>query len=846
MMLRLCLLLLALLPLSSSYAANNQSVLAISSSTASLADIESPEAFLGYPLGTWHLRHDQINYYLKQLAKQSSRVSLEDTGKSHEARQQLTAVITAPKHQANLEQILKQRQKVKSGEKMTGPLVIWLAYSIHGDEASGAHAALEVSYQLSHSQTPWVKQLLDEAIVLITPTQNPDGFDRFSTWTNNYTGKVKVSDENHNEHRQNWPSGRRNHYFADLNRDWLFLRHPESRGRIALFHKWQPHYVGDFHEMGHNQSYFFQPGVPTRTHPFTPKENQRITEVLAGYHADALDKVKQPYFSKQMFDDFYYGKGSTYPDINGAVGILFEQASVRGQEQESENGKLRFADAIANQVATSYSSLKGALALKQALIDYQSQFYKRKDKHLPSGREVGFLVSASSDPGRRDDLASLLRQHQIRYFYLNDNIKQGKHRYEQRDSLFIPINQPQKTLLLALFDQRTEFEDATFYDVSNWNLAHSYQLHIARDVSLNVDDLLLEPTINKPIAIAPSSVAILIDWRQQNAAPMLQQLLENDIKVKFAAKPFNLMNNQLELNFAAGTLQVPLGKQKLSANELANLITLLANTHGVDYQVTNSSRASTGIDLGSPDFHPINKVKPLVITGYGTNSSEVGELWYYMDQHLGVPLTQVDSSRLPRLSLEKYTHLFLSDGSYDNFDDKLARKLGQFANRGGVIVAQKGALEWLSRGNLLRADLRKARFFEQLFPTEGLTFAEQDKLNARKSIGGAVLALDIDPSHPINFGIDGEQLPILKNKALGLLKSSTPFITAATYADEPLLDGYLAMEYQRSLGGTPAIMVERHGKGAIVALTDNLLFRNIWLGSQKVYANSLYFIPELH
>lgn len=846
MMLRLCLLLLFFTPLIAQAASINQNVTTATSAIATTSAIESPSQFLGYPLGSWHLRHDQINFYLKQLARQSPRVSLESTGSSHEARSQLTAVITSAANQANLKQIMAQRAQVKSGQPQTGPLVIWLAYSIHGDEASGAHAALTVSHQLSSSQEPWVIDLLDNAVVLITPTQNPDGLDRFSTWANNYTGKVNNSDGNHNEHQQNWPSGRSNHYFADLNRDWLFLRHPETRARIALFHRWHPHYVGDFHEMGHNQSYFFQPGVPKRTHPLTPEENQRLTHQLAAYHAKALDTRQQPYFSQQMFDDFYYGKGSTYPDINGSVGMLFEQASVRGQQQESDNGMLVFEQAIANQVATSFSSLKGALALKQELQLFQTRFYQRKDKHQPSGRESGLLISTSQDPGRRDDLAQVLQQHQILFFYLREGLRQGRHDYAPRDSLFIPINQPQKSLLLALFDQRTEFDDATFYDVSSWNFTYAYNLQLARDVSLDVDTLSSQRPLDAPLSIAADSVAVLIDWRQHHAATVLQQLLSHGVKVKFAAKPFSVMTSAGASDFIAGTLQIPLGRQTMASAPLRELLISLATHHRLTMATVTSSRALSGIDLGSPDFHPIAPIKAVVITGYGTSASEVGELGYFMDQHLAAPLTQVDVSRLPSLPLNRYTHLFLADGSYQNVDEKLARKLGQFVNNGGVIVAQKGALSWLSKGNLLKSDVRNPRAFEQLFATDGMRFDEQATLRARKAIGGAILALDLDTSHPINFGLQGNILPILKNKPLGLLAGSSSFTTAASYADEPLLDGYLATEYQRSFSQTPAIRVERHGQGAIVALTDNLLFRNSWLDAQKVYSNSLYFIPALH
>ena len=805
----------------------------------------SPSQFLDYPLGQWHLRHDQINFYLKQLARESNKVSIEKSGQSHEARQQLTAVISSANNQARLGEILQQRQKVKSGDAQQGPLVIWLAYSIHGDEASGAHAALKLSHLLASSNEQWITRLLDEAVILITPSQNPDGLDRFSNWTNNYRGQVDVSDNNHKEHRQNWPSGRSNHYFADLNRDWLFLRHPESQGRVALFHKWQPHYVGDFHEMGRDQSYFFQPGVPSRTHPLTPRDNQVLTEKLAKFHQQALDELKQSYFSRQMFDDFYYGKGSTYPDINGSIGVLFEQARPRGQVQSTKNGEIRLQEAIHNQVATSISSLKGSLALKDELLEYQSEFYQGRDKTLKRGRQQGFLIGAASNANRISDLSGLLEQHHIEFYYLTKTITQGKLNFAAQTSLFIPVNQPQKSLLLAMFDNRTEFTDPTFYDVSSWNLEQAYHLQLIRNTKLDIDVLSKKRPKASPFNVDEQAVALLINWQQDNAAPVLQQLLQTGIRAKFAGKPFSIKVDGIDVNFPAGSLQIPLKQPGNSAAEITAKLTELQKQYTLDIASVNTSSSVSGIDLGSPDFHPMKPIKPLLVTGHGTNASEVGELWYYLDTKLAVPVTLVDVERLTRLTLSDYSHIILPGGSYSSLDEKFARKLGQFASLGGTIIAQKGALSWLNKGHLLKTDLKEARFYNQLFDSTNLSFADREKLEARQSIGGAILELTLDPTHPLSFGIRGNRLPILKNKALGLTETSTPFIVAAKYSEEPLLSGYLAEEYQRSFSMSPAILLEPRGKGAIVILADNLMFRNIWLGSEKIYANALYFVPAL-
>ncbi|WP_076413321.1 M14 family zinc carboxypeptidase [Shewanella sp. UCD-KL12] len=847
-MLRICLLVTAIvssnLLFMSQVAAKTQTVSWISNSNLDI-EITSPEAFLGYPLGQWHLRHDQVNYYLKHLDSQSSKVSLEMSGQSHESRQQLTAIITSPSNQANLATLLSQRQKVKSGKDQTGPLIIWLAYSIHGDEASGAHAALALSYYLSSSKEPWVETLLNEAVVLITPSQNPDGLDRFSTWTNNYRGHTEVNDSNHLEHRQNWPNGRTNHYFADLNRDWLFLRHPESRGRVALFHRWQPHYVGDFHEMGRDQSYFFQPGVPSRTNPATPQANQELTEKLAQFHRQALDETKQSYFSRELFDDFYYGKGSTYPDINGSVGVLFEQASTRGQVQMTKNGEIRFSDSIINQFNTSISSLKGSLALKKELIEYQTDFYQQRDKSLKRGRQTGYLLGASGNLGRMQDLSKLLKQHQITFYYLTKDVRQSDTDFHANSSLFIPLNQPQKSLLMAMFDNSTEFTDPTFYDVSSWNLEHAYNLNMIRNSKLDIDVLSLQAPKNPKFTPNKDAVAIVIDWQQDMAAPVLQALLQSGIRVKFSDKSFASMIQDETIYFPAGSLQIPLKQAGHSPSDVMDRVSELAKQYPLSMHSVFTSASVKGIDLGSPSFHTIKPIKPLLITGRGTDASEVGELWYYLDRKLKIPTTLIDTGHLARVKLAQYTHVIMADGSYSPLDEKFARKLGQFTSDGGTIIAQKGALIWLNKNNVLKSDIKGSRFYKQLFDTTGLSYGDKDKLAARQSIGGAIVELTLDETSPVNFGLAGNRLAILKNKALGLTTSSTPFTVAAKYADEPLLSGYLAKEYQRSFSNSPAIALERRGKGAIVALTDNLMFRNIWIGSEKVYANALYFVPAM-
>ncbi|WP_338590619.1 M14 family zinc carboxypeptidase [Shewanella khirikhana] len=796
--------------------------------------------YLGYPLGEWHIRHDQVNGFLSQLAKQSDRVSLESTGYSHERRHQLTAVVTSPANQSRLDDILKDRQLVKQGKAKSPLLVVWLAYSIHGDEASGAHAAMALVQELATSQEAWLKELLDNTVVLITPSQNPDGLDRFSNWSNSYRGiGTQVSDENHKEHNQNWPAGRFNHYLADLNRDWLFLRHPESRGRVALLHKWQPHYVGDFHEMGHNQSYFFQPGVPDRTHPLTDGRNQQLTERLAQYYRDALDAKGQPYYSRQGFDDFFYGKGSTYPDINGAVGVLFEQASARGQVQDSDYGGVSLAEAIDNQLATSLAALKGTHALRQELIEFQRSFYSGKSGKQSRGQ--GRLVSTRGDHQRLNELAKLLSQHGIEFSYLSQDLKTGKQIYRAEDSLFIPGEQSQSVLVEALFERRTRFADPTFYDVSAWDLPSAFNLIVAESFRPGSGQLSDSQPKLTTAAIPDDTVAVLLDWHEGAAAPALVQLQRKGLRVRAATKAFTPAGS--DNPFPAGTLMLQLKQEAMEPAALKTFLSQLATEMDIRWHPLSSFAASSGIDLGSGDMVALQGVRALLVSGQGSDPTEVGEIWQFLDSKLKQGVTLVDSDRLGRISLNKYTHVLLADGNYKHLDDALARKLGSFVSEGGVLVAQKGALGWLGDNNLLRTGVHEARFFQQQFATTGLSYEDKAAFKARQAIGGAVLAWQLDPAHPLAFGLPDPMVPVMKNKVLGLGDTNEPFVVGARYPDKPLISGYLSDEYQRAFGLGNSMVAEPRGKGVVVAFSDNLLFRNIWLGSEKIYANALYMLP---
>ncbi|MCA1931418.1 M14 family zinc carboxypeptidase, partial [Rheinheimera sp.] len=448
----------------------------------SMAAPQSPEQFFGYPVGEWHLRHDQIQMYFQQLAAGSDKAQLEIIGHTHEQKPLLQLIISSPENLKKLEQIrLQHLTQLSTGTELADdlPLIVWLGYGVHGNESSGPNASVQVAHHLLTSTEAEVQDWLKNAVILIQPSLNPDGLERFATWANMHKGKSPVADPQSREHIEPWPNGRPNHYWFDLNRDWLPLEHPESRARIAQFYKWRPAVVGDFHEMGPNSTFFFQPGIPTRTYPLTPTANQQLTAKIAEYHAAALDKKGRLYYTEESFDDFYVGKGSTYPDVNASVGILFEQASSRGHLQDSINGPLPFSKTVENQYITSLSTLRGSVAQKNALQSYQKAFVLEAERLAADDSTQGYVIAEAADKTRLEALLALLKQHQIKAYPINERWQQKGQTYQKGQAYYIPLQQPQYLLLKAAFSTQTNFQDNTFYDVSAWTLPYAFNIEFS-------------------------------------------------------------------------------------------------------------------------------------------------------------------------------------------------------------------------------------------------------------------------------------------------------------------------------------------------------------------------------
>jgi len=798
-------------------------------------EIPTPEQVVGHQVGAWHITHDRLSRYMEVLAERSPRMSIENRGTTYEGRPLLLLTVTAPENRNKLEQIKSERQKIVEGKSTTNlndlPIVLYQGFSIHGNEPSGSNAALLYAYYLAAAQGPEIEKALSESVILLDPSFNPDGLQRFSTWANMHKSQNINPDPNDREYSEVWPGGRTNHYWFDLNRDWMPSQLPESQARIKTFHQWHPNVLTDHHEMGTNSTFFFQPGIPTRTHPLTPKLNQELTRAIGRYHAGALDKIGSLYYSEEDYDDFYYGKGSTFPDIHGGIGILFEQASSRGHAQESDNGVLTFPFTIRNQFTAALSTLEAGIALKNDLMTYQSDFYK--DMRKNKGSDEVFLVQDAHDPSKMKAFLELLTRQKIDAFRLKQSVRIDGQSYVPEYAVAIPKDQAQSTLIEAMFERRTQFQDSLFYDISAWSLPLAFNLD---HTSARLKDLgaKIEPEdIFTGSNVLSKSYAYVLEWEDYYSPKALNYLLENDVRVKVAMRPFGL-NNQ---SFDYGSIMIPAHNQNKTPEEIHKIMKGLSRTHKVHGLSTGATR---GMNLGSSDFKTLEPQNIALLVGPGINPYDAGEIWHLLDTRYDIKLTKLDVTEMGRKDLSRYTTIIMPATWDRGPDGNASKSLKNWIEQGGHLIAFRSAANWINNNELLALNLLSAEKTGQ-----NASFEQQERYRGAQVIGGAIFQASVDRTHPINFGYKKNSVPLFRNTSIFLQPDANAASNPILYQKNPLLSGYISKENLKALSESSGFKTGRNGRGRVSYFTDNTNFRAFWYGTNKLMMNAIFFGDQM-
>ena len=810
------------------------------------ASIPTPESVIGHQVGEFHVSHDKLSHYVQELSKTSKRVKLVErpSGKTYENRTSWLMIITSESNHSNLEEIRQQHLKLSNSKNeeidtSNMPIIVYQGFSVHGDEPSGSNASLLLMYHLLASDSDETQELLDNTIILLDPSFNPDGLQRFSQWANMNKNQSLNPDPSDREYNQYWPRGRTNHYWFDLNRDMLPNQLPETNAKVETFTKWLPNILTDHHEMGTNSSFFFQPGVPERKNPLISDLNQALTKEIGTYHEDALNKIGSLYYSEESYDDFFFGKASTYPDANGSIGILFEQGSSRGHIQESTNGILTFPFTIRNQLTAAFSTLKAAKNMRVKLLDYMKDFY---DKQIDSASKYESIIfGKEKDKSTVYHLAEVLNSHKIKFNTISQDVEVNGTKYSKDNSFIVPLNQPKRTLIRAMFDTQTTFSDSLFYDVSAWTFPLAFNVNydstnrLDKPGKLGIKSEEVEnlKRVNGSVD-KKSDYAYLFEPHEYYAQSAVYQLIKSGLRVKTATRTFAINGEKFDF----GTYMISVQNQSLNSDEIYNLLVEISSETGINVK-SQSTGITDGIDLGSNNFEIVKEPKIGLVVGEGVRSYDAGEIWHLLDTRFNIPITKLDVGDLGYIDLSRYTHIILPDYSegsqYQSTGGNINKnQINDYIKDGGNLIAYRNSVKWVS------SNLSEIDFHTNDINANDVTFSERQSFFGAQQTGGAIFNSIIDKSHPVNYGIESNSLPLFRNSNVYMTKSEQSFNNPIVYSPNPLMSGYISEENLSLLKKSAPFKVIRSGKGKILLMTDNTNFRAFWFGTNRILLNMLF------
>ena len=808
--------------------------------------VPAPADILGFPLGQQHAEWNQVVYYMYTLARASARVTVRETGRTYQHRPFIEVVITSPSNQAQVETIRTEHLKLSDTHRSSSldldrmPVVVSLMYSIHGNEPSGVNASLAVAYFLAAAEGEAIGRLLEQTVVVLLPGLNPDGINRFASWVNSSRSLSGVSDPNSREFAEPWPSSRTNHYWADCNRDWLMTQHPEGIAAVESYLRWLPNVVADHHEQGSSRHFYFSPGHARRTHPLTPPANQALTAEVSAFCARELNKIGSLYFSKEGYDDFYYGKGAAYGDIHGSVCLLYEQAATRGHVRETRHGVRTFAWAIRNQAYASYATILAGYRLKDRLLAWQKQFYELSEADAARSAVKGYVFDTRGSLTAAHQFLQTLEHHQIDVYRLARDITIGKQSFKAGEAYVIPVGQKFHSMVRTLMENNLTFDDSTFYDISAWTFPHAFNLRYAevKNMSGLQGGKVLESAFPQGrLAGGKSEYGYVLECKEFYVYRALNELLGAGLRVSAGRRPFVLKTSGGTLSAGYGTLVIPVRNQPLAPDDIYALVSRLAAGNGIEAYAAETGLMED-VDLGSPSYTVLKQPRVAILTGRPMGVADSGELWFLLDRHFRMQPALIESTSLTPRMLRRYNVIVMANG-VPALSKETESALREWVGEGGSLITTGRAYAFVQRIGLLSVRTSDEGFKED--STRYRAFAEQSEAEAGSAVSGVILNCSLDITHPLAWGLHQTEIAVMKTGNIFFRKDADPYVSPLHYTSRPLLSGFLSAGNERQIKDRPAVFAKPYGSGAVIVFADNVFFRSYYYATAKLFMNAVFF-----
>jgi len=807
------------------------------------AQIKTPDDFLNYPLGSRFSTHDQVINYFKYVASKDETTRLMNYGRTYEGRELLAVVVSSKENMDNLEQIRKNNLNLSKGVKPAiksgkQPVILWFSYNVHGNEASSSETAMKTLYALTEGKTKDIGDWLKNTVVVIDPCLNPDGRERYVNYFNQVSGKKPNANPMAREHFEPWPGGRSNHYYFDLNRDWAWQTQLETRQRVKFYRDWMPEVHVDFHEQNYNEPYYFAPAAEPIHVDVTPW--QRAFQVTVGKNnAKYFDEQGWQYFTKERFDLLYPSYGDTYPLYNGAIGMTYEQGGIgAGLAVVTMDGDtLTLKDRIAHHYTSGLSTLETVSKHAEKLLEEFERYFERS-VNTPPGIYKTYVIKAQN-LSRIKRMAVLLQRNGIAYSFGPDRSLRG-YNYEnkktegfrgERNDLVVNLHQPGAVLANVLLEPLTEVSDSNTYDITAWSLPYVYGLK-AYALKESVKGLYSDPEDKKELSVLAleKPYAWIFNWGSVADAQVLIALQKEGIKVRSAEEGFSIGQR----NFAMGTILVYRAENDRNVKALATKVERIVKDLGTICYPVATGYVDKGKDLGSSVYPVLNTPKIGVLSGPGTSSQGVGEVWHFFEQELNHPVTMLVSQNLDHLDLSKINLLVIPDG---NYEEEICQQLEGWIARGGKLILFENAISAFAGKKPFGIKL-KEMVKDNMNADLTKKYGERNQDDLANAIPGAIFKIQLDKSHPLSSELgdfyyalktdDKVYEPLNKEWNVGMLKADSH------------VSGVAGKAVMKRLNSGMLFGVQKLGRGRVVYLGSDILFRSFWEIGKQMFLNAVF------
>lgn len=815
--------------------------------------IQSPSEFLGYKLGEQFTPHYRVVEYYKYLASVSKNIKLQDYGKTNEGRPLFLAFVGSDSNISRLEEIRKNNMSLTgikdglntlkpAGVLKNQPVLVWFSYNVHGNESVSTEASLQTVFDLLDPENARTQAWLKNTLVILDPCLNPDGRERYVNFYNPIKNLVPDALPFAREHMEPWPGGRANHYYFDLNRDWVWQSQIESRQRLAVYNIWLPQVHVDFHEQGINNPYYFAPAAEPY-HQDISKWQREFQTIIGKNNARYFDQNGWMYFTRENFDLLYPSYGDTYPVYNGSIGMTYEQGG-SGRAGlaviNAEGDTLTLKDRIDHHYTAGLSTIEAASQhAEQALTEFRNYFLLSKSN--PPGDYKSYIIKGDNIE-KIKSLALLLQRNGIEFGFGISKGAQGYNYFNgktesfrvEKTDMVLSAHQPKSVLLKVLFEPNTFVSDSATYDITAWSLpyAHGLQAYATKESIKPETTSISEP--NPSTSLVSNPVAYIANWNSVADVKFLAELLNNNIKVRYSEIPFETSGRR----FNAGSLIITRNGNSTIYGGFEKTVNEIAKKSGISLFAIPTAFVDKGADLGSSKVRFIKKPKVVVVGGESVSSLSLGEIWHFFEQEIGYPITVVRPQDLNLINWNEFDVLVYPDGNYTDIGNE---KMLQWIRGGGKLIAMKNAISELAgkKGFDLK-NKEEAKKVDKDIYEDLRAYEQRERENVSTNIPGAIYKVNLDNTHPLGFGFPDFYYTLkLDDKVYKYLIGGW---NVGIIKKENYVTGFVGVQAKKKLTDGLIFGVQEMGNGSVVYLADNPLFRGFWENGKLLFSNAVFMV----